>query len=223
MTTRTLPKTGPLADEHSVLLWQTAAYADDLTDAVRSDRPLTPAYDAMLEFLHYRLLPYLADEERQLPATRLRDEHMTRLVRSDHERLRDDIDNIEGSRTRRLLTLATEVLVDRLDRHVQREETWVDDPAGGTAPDIDNWVLPLLFDGEIDVDALPTGHRDMIVRHRLQQMRYGDTLRLRARHDPHPLWRRQHACTPDTHVWVYEKDGPAEWLVRVTRRVQDGD
>lgn len=84
----------------------------------------TPAYDAMLEFLHHRLLPYLRDEERRLPPSTLRDEHMTRLLLTDHERLRADVDNIESSRTRRLLALASGVLVDR---HVRREGRWVAD------------------------------------------------------------------------------------------------
>lgn len=42
MTTRTTDVTA-LTDEHSVLLWQTCAYADDLTEAARSKRRLSPS------------------------------------------------------------------------------------------------------------------------------------------------------------------------------------
>jgi uncharacterized protein (DUF2249 family) len=212
--------TGALADEHSVLLWQTCAYAEDLSDAAEPGRRLTPAYDAMLEFLHYRLLPYLSDEERQLPPSKLRDEHMTRLLLADHDRLRADVDNLESSRSRRLLTLASYVLVDRLDHHVRREERWIADPTVGAADTVhlEEWAVPLLLTDDIDLDALPAEHRSNLVIARLQRMHPGDTLRLHADHDLHALWRRHHAGSPDTHAWVYEADGPADWIARITRR-----
>lgn len=120
---------GVLVDAHSVLLWQTCAYAEDLTVAARSRQPFIVERDAMLAFLHERLLPYLRREERQLPPTSLRDRHMTRLLLADHERLRADVANVAGSRTRVLLAVAVDELVDRLDRHLRREESWVTDPS----------------------------------------------------------------------------------------------
>lgn len=157
------PPAGSLVDEHSVLLWQTCAYAEDLIDAARSKQRMTPAYDAMLQFLHYGLLPYLSREEQQLPPSELRDEHMIPLLLADHERLRDDVDNVELSRTRRLLTLATGALVDRLDRHVRREESWVTNASTGVVADADlnDWALPLLLSHDIDLVALPAGHRSV--------------------------------------------------------------
>ncbi len=216
---------GPLLDEHSVLLWQTCAYADDLTAATRSGRRLTPAFDAMLEFLHYRLLPYLRDEERQLPPARLRDEHMTGLLRADHERLRADVDNVESSGTRRLLALASDVLVDRLDHHVRREEHWLAD-TGAAASDsaetdsveTEAWAVPLLLTDDIDLGALPARHAGSLVQRRLRRMRPGETVRLRADHDLHALWRQHHRGSPATHAWVYEASGPTGWIARVTRR-----
>lgn len=211
-----------LVDEHSVLLWQACAYAEDLTDSARSGRRLTPTFDAMLSFLHYRLLPYLTAEERALPDDGLRDEHMAPLLLADHDRLRADVDNIEASRTRRLLALATETLVRRLDRHVRREETWVNDTAGRFVDGgAQTWAAPLVLTDDVDVDALPTEQRNALVLTRLQQMRGGETLRLRAGADLHPLWRLQHAVAPDTHAWVYEQHGPPAWVVRVTRRRPD--
>lgn len=128
---------GPMFDEHSVLLWQTCAYAEDLTDAARSGHPLAGPYGAMLEFLHHRLLPYLAEEERRLPDARLRDERLRGLLLTDHERLREDVGAIEGSRTRRVLALNADALVDRLDRHVGRAESWVIDHAVDSAAEVD--------------------------------------------------------------------------------------
>lgn len=220
MTTLTRPTpASPLLDEHSVLLWQTCAYAEDLNDAARSGQRLTQAFDAMLEFLHYRLLPYLRDEERQLPPYKLRDEHMARLLLTDHERLRADVDNVESSRTRRLLSLASDALVDRLDHHVRREERWVTDPTVGAmdSAEIEQWAVPLLLTDDIDLDALPAEHVNRLVLRRLQRMRPGDTIRLHAGHDLHALWRRHHIGSPDTHAWVYEADGPSDWTARITR------
>ncbi|HVV77077.1 MAG TPA: hypothetical protein VHC43_13685 [Mycobacteriales bacterium] len=114
-----------LSDDHSILLWQTCAYADDLAEAARTGRPVTHAHDAILDFAHYRLLPYLAEEERCLAATQLRDNHMSRLLYEDHARIRRGVDNLEASRTRGLLALAADGLVECLDRHIRREEAWV--------------------------------------------------------------------------------------------------
>ena len=120
-------------DEHRVLLWQTCAYADELADAAHHGCSVTAPHLALVDFAHYRLLPYLTEEERRLPATQLRDEHMGQLVRSDHARLRADVDNLESARTGRLRVLAAEALVGHLDRHVQREEAWMRPGAAGSS------------------------------------------------------------------------------------------
>jgi uncharacterized protein (DUF2249 family) len=212
----------PISDEHSVLLWQTCAYADDLSDAAGSQGRLTPAYDGMLQFLHYRLLPYLTNEERQIAPARLRDDHMLRLLVSDHERLRADVTNIESSRTRRLLTMAATALVDRLDRHVRREESWLTDPLGDAKQaDVPDWTPPLLFGDVIDLDALPAEHHEGLLRQRLAWLRPGESVRVQAGSDPHSLWQRQHVTARNAHVWVYEEDGPTHWQARITRRDAD--
>jgi hypothetical protein len=79
-TTLTAPHR-TLTDTHSVLLWQTCAYADELIDTAQSRRPLTPAINTMFDFLHYRLLLYLGAAERQLPGERL-----TQVLLTDHNR-----------------------------------------------------------------------------------------------------------------------------------------
>jgi hypothetical protein len=141
-----------LSDEHSVLLWQTCAYAADLIEAARAGRPLNTARDAMLEFAHYGLLPYLREEERRLPPHRLRDDHLTKVLLDDHARIRSGVDNIEAGRSRQLLVLAADALVGRLDRHVRREESWVwheGDVVGDRA--FTARLAPLLLREKIDV------------------------------------------------------------------------
>ena len=107
---------------------------------------------------------------------------------------------------------------------MRREETWVTDPAGSpvTGTDIDEeWALPLLLPADIDLDALPDTRRDALVLRRLQRMRHGETLRLRAGHDLHDLWRRQHRLDRTSHAWVYEQSGPTAWVARITRRADE--
>jgi uncharacterized protein (DUF2249 family) len=208
-----------LSEEHSVLLWQTCAYADDLINAVQDRRrPVGHAHDAMLEFAHYRLLPYLADEERHLPSAQLRDGQLSQLVLDDHARIRHGVDHIEAARTRQLLAVAADGLVERLDRHLRREESWVIDPTAPTRTVGEDWAVPLLLCDEINIDTLPDEASTRLVLQRLGWMRDGDVVHLESSRDLHPLWCRQHASDPYSHVWVYERSGPDRWRARVTRR-----
>ena len=154
-----------LADEHDVLLWQTCSYADDLIEAVESGQPAADAHDAMLEFAHYRLLPYLSHEERELPANELRDDHLAQLLLDDHARIRHGVHSIEAGRTRQLLALAADELVERLARHIRREQAWlIRDVAAPADPATSaSWALPLVLADEIDVDALPAEVREDLV------------------------------------------------------------
>jgi uncharacterized protein (DUF2249 family) len=210
----------PLVDEHSVLLWQACAYADDVTEAARSGQAFVPALRGMLAFLHYRLLPYLDAEECRLRPNQLRDVHMADLLVADHQRLRADVEGLESSRSRDLAGVAAEVLVDRLDQHLRREERWVTDASGGASPrvDFEDWELLLRMSDDINVDSLPPDCRDALVLRRVQAMHCGETLSLHASRSLHDLWRRDHAIDRNSHAWVYEQDGPRRWDVRITRR-----
>jgi uncharacterized protein (DUF2249 family) len=220
MTTTSAPTPlSPLVDEHSVLLWQACAYADEVAEAAQSGQELVPALHGMLAFLHYRLLPYLVAEESRLRPTRLRDTHMTDLLVMDHQRLRADVENLEAIRSRDLAGLAAQALVDRLDRHVQREESWVADATAGAAGrvDIEDWQLLLRMSDDIEVDSLPPDWREDLVLRRLQAMRAGEALSLRSSHDLHALWQRNYAIGRNSHAWVYQQEGPRRWDVRITR------
>jgi uncharacterized protein (DUF2249 family) len=82
-------------------------------------------------------------------------------------------------------------------------------------------VVPVVAD-RIDLGHLAADDGDVLVLDRLQRMRRGDVVRLHASADLHGLWCRHHARSPETHVWVYEQNGPRDWLVRVTRREAEG-
>jgi len=210
----------PLVDEHSILLWQACAYADEVTDAAGSAQAFAPARYGMLTFLHYRLLPYLATEESRLRPTQLRDTHMADLLVMDHQRIRADVENVESSRSRDLASLAAQALVARLARHIQREQIWVADATAGAVGRVDteDWELLLRMSDDIDVDSLPTNWRQDLLLRRLQAMHRGETLSLHASRNLHDLWQRQYAVDRDSHGWVYEQDGPRRWDVRITRR-----
>lgn len=217
-----------LTDEHSVLLWQTCAYADDLVDNRHSDGLLSTSLETTLRFLHYRLLPYLRAEEQQLTDDEVGDAHLTRLLVSEHDGIRTAVDTIETSRTRQALGVATRSLIEQLDRHVQREDACVMESVGTVRSatayrEAHGWALPLMLSDLVDLDDLPSDNRDTLVLERLQQMRPGDVLRLHADHDMHRLFCRQHTRDPGRHAWVYEQDGPHEWTLRITRREPDSD
>ena len=207
-------------DEHSVLLWQTCAYADDLVTAVTARGPLATPYDAMLGFLHQRLLPYLYAEEATLTAGAA----SARRLLDDHDRLRADVDDLDRAGTRSALARVSAALVRRLDQHVQREDgredgQQPDPPPLGPPPAA--WALPLLLADEIDLADLPADSRDRLVLERLRRMRLGETVLLHADHDLHPIWQLLHAVLPGDHGWAYEVAGPERWTAEVTRRDLD--
>jgi uncharacterized protein (DUF2249 family) len=205
-----------LVDEHSVLLWQTCAYADDLVAAATARGPLGTSYDVMLEFLHQRLLPYLSAEERALPPDA---RHGGRLL-ADHERIRDDVEDLGRAPTRRALAGASTALVRRLDQHVQREDVLAP-PGPALDPPPATWAAPLLLGDEIDLADLPPHSAEPLVLDRLRRMRLGETVLLHADHDLHPVWQRLHAVAPGEHGWAYEVAGPQRWVAEVTRRDLD--
>lgn len=236
-----------LRDEHSVLLWETCAYSDELIQAVDAGVGLDAASGALLEFLHYRLLPYLCAEERRLCDSGLRDEAFADLLVADHDRIRHYVDTLAASRTSRLRAMSTRVLVECLDRHVQREQSWVldsdmaADPEDGptltsgrpiatdagavvtpvAAAPVHGWALPLLLTDHVDLEALPRDIAEVLVLQKIQRLRRAEVFWLHANHDLHCLWVRQQAHDPGRHSWVYEQEGPREWVVRIGRR--DGE
>ncbi len=214
-----------LSDEHTVLLWQICAYVDELIDAARTGRGLIRAFETLLKFLHYRLVPYLVAEEQDLAAHGLQPAHRIQQL-TEHNEIRETIEAIEAAETESRTLLATAALVTRIDQHARCEQSWIanndhrasevvhDDSAAG-------WVLPLLLTDDIDLDTLPAEAADALVLTRLLRMRCGEMLRLRARHDLHPLWRQLRARNHGDHAWVYETAGPENWVACITRLETD--
>lgn len=214
-----------LSDEHTVLLWQICAYVEEFTNAAQTGRELIPAFDSLLTFLHYRLLPYLTAEERQLPGKQLTPEECDQQ-RADHNEIRDGVEAIEAAETEARSLIATATLVTRIDEHTRREQSWITDNGQrlqdvGDDDALAHWAFPLLITDDVDVDTLPAGYGDELVLTRLLRMRCGETLRLRAGHDLRPLWRQLRARNQGEHAWVYETTGPRNWVACITRREID--
>jgi uncharacterized protein (DUF2249 family) len=197
-------------DEHSVLLWQTCAYAADAVDASRELTAPNAAVRDLLRYLHYGLLPYLCRE-----------------AKADLTEIRADIDAVQASRSGPQTRRAIDTLIRDLERQLRHEHAR-SDPAAPQRPfaavdELADWALPLLLTDDIDIDVLPTHAADRLVLARLRQLRPGDVLRLRASHDLHPLWAQQQARSRGDHGWVYESTGPVEWAARITRRGTGAD
>jgi uncharacterized protein (DUF2249 family) len=216
------PVVGRLYDEHSILLWQTCAYAENVVDQPRARYPTENALSQLLGFLRCRLLPYLNREAELLGNVGLRTDWVARALLADHPRIRADVNRINASRTGSQTQQAVEALVGSLDRHLQHQQAWFADPAVRQGVGYDDepasWALPLLLGDDIDVESLPAVGGESLIIARLQQMRSGEVLRLHAGHSLHGLWRLLYARTRGDHGWVYEKDGPVEWTARITRR-----
>jgi uncharacterized protein (DUF2249 family) len=210
-----------LYDDHSILLWQFCAYASEAIDASHATMQMEPEVKSLLRFLRFGMLPYLCREEDMFSPERLHSDWVARALEADHVRIRADVDRIEACRSGTQVRLAIETLLTRLDRHMAHEQAWAktSDPClttdDGEPP---WWSLSLLLGDDIDVETLPPSYADTLVLTRLQQMRRGEALWLRAGHELHPLWRQLNALFPGCHGWVYERTGPLEWIVCVTRR-----
>jgi uncharacterized protein (DUF2249 family) len=174
----------------------------------------------------------------------LRDGALADLLVADHDRIRAYVDTLATSRTARLRVISTRALVECLDRHVQREQSWVingemsvnaedgvaatGDQASAldagavvtpvTAAPVPGWALPLVVTDHVDLDVLPEEIAEELVLEKIQRMRCTEVFWLHASHDLHCLWLRQQSADPGRHSWVYEQEGPREWIVRIGRR-----
>jgi len=179
----------------------------------------------MLGFLHYRLLPYLSDE----------DCCPTSVTRSGSRHRRDFVTatccsycsatTIGCVRTSTISSPAAPAASS--PSPPTRSSTGLTGTSAakkrGSArpkpprPDVEGWALPLLLDNQVELDALPAEHRLTLLRYRLGWLRPGETVHLDSRSDPHPLGQQLHALDHNAYHWVYDEDGPARWRARITR------
>lgn len=69
----------------------------------------------------------------------------------------------------------------------------------------------------LDVRQTPPRERHPAIFSRFDALPVGDVLRLVNDHDPAPLRYQLLAERPGQIEWEYEKQGPEEWVVRITR------
>jgi uncharacterized protein (DUF2249 family) len=115
-------------------------------------------------------------------------------------------------------------------RECLRIEQFVLLPALAMLPGVDMPVLledvsTVLDGGELvplevlDVRGIPHGQRHPRIFGLYSRLAGGESFVLVNNHDPKPLRREFDATYPNEFVWEYEQAGPAEWRVRIGRRV----
>jgi uncharacterized protein (DUF2249 family) len=73
----------------------------------------------------------------------------------------------------------------------------------------------------LDVRDLVPRERHPLIFSRLDALHVGDTLRLVNDHDPKPLRYQLMAEHPDMFTWEPEKQGPEEWIIRISRVAEE--
>ena len=70
----------------------------------------------------------------------------------------------------------------------------------------------------LDVRTIPPGERFEKIIGIWNVLKPGDILKITNDHDPKPL--RHHFATqqPGKYQWEYEREGPVEWIVKITRK-----
>lgn len=138
----TQPRTGTAdstgSDEDALLLWQATARAEELLDALATDRPPIQQLNALLGYLREVVLARVAEEDRQaFPLLRRAAPASIDRLRQDHLMLRDDVDDLAvtaaaGGDPDQLAAL-TRRLITRLEEHL-RHEAGALAPAAGWLP-----------------------------------------------------------------------------------------
>lgn len=218
-----------LADEHALLLSQVAIRAGDALAAIAVGRWPGTELRALLSYVDAEVLRQAAEEERLLfPGWAPGD--ITLLAR-DHARLRSAAEALEslaaGERPASSAQLATAIrdLLSQLERHLRAEETVLaadTEPGGVTATtelggQPHEWY-PLTEGPVIHLDALPAGQSIDAAVQRLLRLRGSERVELESGSDPYPVWRQLRDLGQGGYRFVYLKEGPAQWRVRVSRR-----
>lgn len=219
-----------LSDEHTLLLGQVSVRADDVVTAAAEGRWPRRELRALLDYLRAEVLRQATDEESLLFPARPAEPGVARL-RWDHLKLRRAADAladaVDGGRewTVERLATTTSELLGLLERHLAAEDVLLDAvyaprPAPATAALTGRrheWY-PLTEGAVVDLDLVPASQMVDATVERLTRLRPGEQVELRSSDDLCAVWRRLDRREPGAYGFVYLRQGPPEWAVRVTRR-----
>ena len=234
----TQPRTGTAdstgSDEDALLLWQATARAEELLDALATDRPPIQQLNALLGYLREVVLARIAEEDRQaFPLLRRAAPTSIDRLRQDHLRLRDDVDDLAvaaaagGFGEPDQLAALTRRLITRLEEHLRHEAGALAQLPGGYRASASGWARAehwyLLTEGPlIDLDQLRPDQADDAVLNRLTHLRAGEHVELHGHRDPRRLWRRLQRRAPGAYSWSECRDDDRDhWRVTVARRPAD--
>lgn len=220
-------------DGDALLIWQAAARAEALLDALAASRPPLPELSALLGYLREVLLARIGEEERQfLPFLPWTDPADIDQLRQDHLLLRNDVDELavaaaaQGSGDPDELSAVTRRLITRLEEHLRREAVALAKIPDGYQDSASGWVRAehwyLLTEGPlIDLDQLRPDQAEDAVLNRLTHLRAGERVELHGHRVPPCLWRRLQRRSPGDYSWAERYDDQAGWLVSVARHPAD--
>lgn len=187
----------------------------------------------LLTFCNQRVVRYLTATDQVLYAvaagagdTRL----LVRALRIQHHLIVTEIESLNRAEGDADVVVAAAHAMVTLLRECLRIEQFVLLPALATLPGVDLPALledvdTLLAGGELDalevldVRDIPHGQRHPRIFGLYSRLGGGESFVLVNNHDPKPLRREFDATYPNEFAWEYEQAGPAEWRVRIGRRV----
>jgi uncharacterized protein (DUF2249 family) len=153
-----------------------------------------------------------------------------RALRIQHHLIVTEIESLNRAEGDAEAVVAAAHALVTLLRECLRIEQFVLLPALATLPGVDVPALvedvdtvlaggELVTLGVLDVREIPHGQRHPRIFSRYARLAAGESFVLVNNHDPKPLRREFDATNPDEFAGEYEQAGPAEWRVRIGRRV----
>lgn len=214
---------------HAEMLCELQARTDALIGAVGLGEPSGPPSTALRDYIESTIIPHaLAEEQTVYPAARTRERRLVDSLLLEHDALRrlaGELATAGGDVER---VAAASAFVELFGLHAAKENEFVlpailEDPAADLGALLGAMHTSLeageaTVTEELDVRALPHGHRHDEIFTRLQKLDSGEALVIVNDHDPRPLRYQLDALWPAAFAWRYREEGPAQWKVEVARR-----
>ena len=220
-----------LAAEHSLLLRNVVARADDVLTTAADGRWPEHELAGLIDYLRSELISQTRIEEQLLfgDADTSSSDAFSRLTR-DHTRLRYALEALtdsgrdRGRRDPQWLAATVRGLVTQLSEHLGQEREVLSrhatqagwQRAGAAMEHRPHAWYALTHEAVINLDAFSTGQDIEAVLPRVQQLRPGDGVELVGSADPRHLCSR--LLRDEDLTLRYLDDGPQTWRVCVTRR-----